>query len=305
MIAPMPPPPDQPAFGMAAWLLTGPRWSECAAWVVEQGFTGISLHPSLMRLDRRERERAAGVVREAGLHLTYHGNVPRARSRSHDFDRDFAGRMADDVLWWHEHAVAVSFCGLDVIKSGGGTAEGEGMIELNLAVAAMLSERLLPHDIPVGFENNCAPTPFTRLDSLTQLKRDHGAVLRGILLDAGHANVHVRRDQDSAGRDLGDYVRGIPFEIFDVHLSDNNGAADEHRPLGHGNLDLAGLCEALRARGFKGQLTVEVCVDIASRRYAADIRNPEQTEPLLASHDRIREAWAAAGRAWRAVRQGA
>jgi sugar phosphate isomerase/epimerase len=278
---------------MAAWLLNGPRWSECVEWVIDQRFTGISVHSSSMKIDRRERERAAAAIKEAGLHVTYHANVPREPSGAPDFDQGFAARMLEDVLWWHEHAGGVSCCGLDVIKYGGQSKDAVGTLEINLALATTVAERLRPHGIPIGFENNCAPTAFTRLDSLRQLKRDHERTLQGMLLDAGHANVHVRRNHGPGEKELGEYVREIPFEIFDVHLSDNHGTADEHNPLGQGSVDLASLCGALRAKQFKGQLTVEVCVDIASRRYAADIRRPEETDPLLISRDKIREAWCA------------
>jgi sugar phosphate isomerase/epimerase len=116
----------------------------------------------------------------------------------------------------------------------------------------------------------------------------------GMLLDVGHANIHVRSD-DNGGEHRGDiaaYVRRLPHEFLEVHLSDNKGVEDDHMYLGWGNLDLPALFGALKERNFRGKLTVEVCYDRMGGKAAADIREPAETDGLLISREKVLSAWA-------------
>jgi sugar phosphate isomerase/epimerase len=75
----------------------------------------------------------------------------------------------------------------------------------------------------------------------------------GVLLDLGH--LHVMNDDavGAAGR--------IPLDIYEVHVSDNNGSSDDHLPLGKGTLPIEGIAAQLTRRGFDGVWTLEMRPD--------------------------------------------
>lgn len=85
----------------------------------------------------------------------------------------------------------------------------------------------------------------------------------------------------------------LPFEIVEVHFSDNLGQQDEHKPLGYGNLDLKGLLKSLKHNGFNGIFTLEICRDMLNGQYGLDIYDSSQTEGLVSSRQSIIETWAA------------
>ena len=109
----------------------------------------------------------------------------------------------------------------------------------------------------------------------------------GMLLDTGHANIHVRSDGVQGESEIGAFVRGLPLDVLEVHFSDNHGESDEHLPLGSGNLDLPALVAALKASDFAGVLTVEVCPGLVARRL--DV--PEEMDQIRRTADAIRAAW--------------
>ena len=255
---------NAPPLAMAAWLLDGGSLTERVAWVIAHEFTGISLSQYHMKFEPQDRAEAAAAVKEADLNVTYHGNVGHKLTADRKLDPEFVDCMIDDVLWWHEHAGGVCCCCSDVIKYAGESGQLVCPVEENRRLLRTTAEGLHPFGIRTGHENNCAPTPFTVIDELNRLRRDFPGPMQGMLLDAGHANVYTRRGDAARTTDVGGYVRRVPFEILDVHLSDNRGTKDEHKPIGSGNLDLHCFFRALRKICFKGQLTLEVCLDAGS-----------------------------------------
>lgn len=275
---------------MALWLLAGGSLPDRVSWAIRHGFRGLALLQQVMRADPVERRDAAAAMRQAGLGLTYHGNVHENLAAPDRLDLDFVQRLHDDVLWWHENAGGVVSCGSDPIHVGAGAAR-RFHPDLNRQLMRLAHERLTPHGIAFGIENSFGgPACFQSLAHLDSF-RDHCRLPgQGLLLDTGHANVHLHSDHTSAGS-LEEFLRRLPLPVFEVHVTDNDGRRDEHRHLGHGCLDLAGLVRGLKGLGFAGPLTVEVCVDILNRRNAADIHDPRQTDPLLVTRDRLLEAW--------------
>lgn len=70
----------------------------------------------------------------------------------------------------------------------------------------------------------------------TRLMQRFGGAL-GLCLDAGHYQVH-------AGRDPAEW-QSLKAHIGLLHLHDNDGQTDRHWPLGDGQIDFAGLFQAL------------------------------------------------------------
>jgi sugar phosphate isomerase/epimerase len=71
----------------------------------------------------------------------------------------------------------------------------------------------------------------------------------GVTLDVGHA--HVARVS------LADTVHRLGRRLRHVHVHDNDGAADQHRPVGYGTVDWRALLTALSDISYSGFLELE------------------------------------------------
>ncbi|MBI3915368.1 MAG: sugar phosphate isomerase/epimerase [Chloroflexi bacterium] len=71
----------------------------------------------------------------------------------------------------------------------------------------------------------------------------------GITLDVGHANM--------AGISLRDAVLRLDRRLRHVHVHDNDGSADQHRPVGSGTVDWLELMRALAQIGYAGVMEFE------------------------------------------------
>lgn len=110
----------------------------------------------------------------------------------------------------------------------------------------------------------------------------------GMLVDLGHLNLR-RHDSEYFGRlSVRENIERLPAPIIELHVHDNPGDRDMHMPLGSGTLDYAAAAQALRAIGFDGIATVEVCPSLHGRRPA------EVWETRADSLGRWRDAWDAA-----------
>ena len=251
---------------MAFWLLRGARLPDLVAWLTRHEFGVLSLHSLHAQADPLEKRDAAAAMKEAGLVIGYHPNFGKT------LDTDEVARVCDDVLWWHENAGGVRACLSDPLP---------GDWPACVALVKEMSRRLAPHGIRTGLENafgtGCV---YKSVADAARLQQECQTPLLAHLLDVGHTNIEH-------GGKVAEFVRQLPLEIGEVHLTDNHGEKDEHRALGAGNVDLPALFDALRQINYTGPLTVEVCVDILHGLYAADIRNERETEPILRSRDRI------------------
>ncbi|MFQ6116820.1 MAG: sugar phosphate isomerase/epimerase family protein [Candidatus Bipolaricaulia bacterium] len=71
-----------------------------------------------------------------------------------------------------------------------------------------------------------------------------------IAFDVGHAHTF--------GLGLEEYMKKILPYLVEVHLHDNDGSGDQHRPLGAGTIDFRSLLEALAREGYRGPLILEM-----------------------------------------------
>ena len=67
--------------------------------------------------------------------------------------------------------------------------------------------------------------------------------------DSGHGNM--------GGKGLGHIAR-FPDRLYSVHLHDNNGYEDQHRPVFSGTVDWTRLSAVISASTYAGPLTFEV-----------------------------------------------
>lgn len=94
-------------------------------------------------------------------------------------------------------------------------------------------------------------------------------------LDSGHAKLERGYDRWE------EYLNRLGSKLLHVHLSENDGTADQHLPLGavpDGSTDWPKHIEKLKASGYDGTITLEVFAP--------------QKEYLLVSRDLLRTWWA-------------
>jgi len=286
---------NPPPIGMADWLLTGGSRIDRIAWLIENGFQGISFLQNIMDIDPSERIDVAAAISEADLYVTYHGNVHDHLKKTGELDLDFASRMFDDVIWWHENTNGVYSCGSDSINAL--QPDGSAIFDFNLNRdhINLMASRLCKYGIRVGIENSFGgKDKFCTTNDSVCIKELCSEYPIGMLLDTGHMNIHLQSDNTQNEDSVSNYISNLPLEIFEVHFSDNFGKKDEHKQLGYGNLNLDNLFDSLKQIKFNGKFTIEVCVDILSGKYFSDIHDSSQMEALLISKDKIKTAWATA-----------
>jgi sugar phosphate isomerase/epimerase len=208
------------------------------------------------------------LVRSTGVGVTVHLSyvdlnlaslIPAARRTS--VDRTLRGLE-------FAHAVGAS-CG--VLHSGLSYlrhARAEALVET--ALRDSLRE-LEGSSVPIAVENLClTPDDFVRGPrQLHELTRRHA--LRNTL-DFGHAHVEGTRE----GRDaIAEYLQVLGSDIVHLHVHDNDGRSDQHRPAGEGTIDYRRHAAFLRS--FDGT----VCLEIMSgedgvRASVAHLRNLEE-----------------------------
>ncbi len=283
-----------PPIGMSFWLLGGGRPIDRIEWIIKNGFEGVSLSQTSLGLDRHEKEDIAAAIASARLFVTYHGNVHHKLKESGELDTDFAARMIDDVIWWHANTGGVYSCCSDAIHVTRNDGTKAFAHDLNRQHMDQLAQGVHQYGIRVGIENSFGgQNRFCTIKDFIRFKELCGAIPTGMLLDAAHANIHVRSDGVEHENDIGDYIGRLPLKLWEVHFSDNLGEKDEHKYLGYGNLDLRAAIAAVKHDGFNGMFTVEVCLDILAGKYASDIDDPKQTDMLRRSRERISAVWAA------------
>ena len=152
-------------------------------------------------------------------------------------------------------------------------ATKSSMLEFNIDALKPIVEMASSYGLKLAFENFMKP--FDRVSTFNSLLTEvPGLTLH---LDVGHANIG-QNNHEAFCKHLGNH-------IAHVHFSDNRGKADNHMPLGVGNIDWENAVASLKAAGYDGTITLEVfCGDTEmlfryldlGRRYVLDLwqKNP-------------------------------
>ncbi len=98
----------------------------------------------------------------------------------------------------------------------------------------------------------------------------------GVLIDVGHLNLSIRKYK-YIEVPVEQYFADLPVPLIEVHLSDNDGEDDQHKPLGAGNVDFAAAARGLKRIGFNGITTIEI---EQKRRTSAAQARRQVTESL-------------------------
>ena len=123
------------------------------------------------------------------------------------------------------------------------------VVESNIEALSPIVEMASSYGLKIAFENFMKP--FDRVSTFNSLLKEvPGLTLH---LDFGHTNIGQHNYEAFCGQ-LGNH-------IAHVHFSDNRGKADNHMPLGVGNIDWAKAVASLKATGYNGTITLEVFCD--------------------------------------------
>lgn len=237
-------------IGCVTWALEGATVVEAVRAAVDAGLQAVSfLHTPQENLSANEQAELDRLMEKADLVATMHTavedpNDPDARAA---LERRLA--LARE---WHERKgrlACVTFDSFSVENDGARILDlrtNAERIRSTIDVFAAMGVR-------VGIENS--PKVLNTTASLRELAAAVGWPEAGFHLDLGHLNMDLHRN----GYDPVRFVRDCPFEIIELHVHDNDGESDQHLPLGQGNIELAPILAALKARGFDGIATLENC----------------------------------------------
>ncbi len=280
-----------PSLGLAVWLIDERTLPARVEWAARHEFEAVAIMTNTLAIDPHEKEDAADAVREAGLTLTCHANVETWLDEAGTLDFDRVEALMVDAIFYHERAGGLRAMLADPVLRTLPSGQQEHLESQSAELVKVMDEWLAPKGIAYGLENaGISDYLFCSREDFRRFRERHDLPGLGLLLDAGHANVHCHCDNVPGETKIGDFVRGLPLPVHEVHLHDNAGAQDEHRELGRGNLDLYGLLEALRDIVFAGPLTLEVCVRPETRGYLANPKVAEDIDQILRSRDTVREA---------------
>jgi len=226
-------------------------------------FIDLTLEYPRAHIDVIDKKETLKVLKDSGLgvvgHTTYY--LPFASPIN-------ALRQAavEDVIKTLEFFKAAGAATVTVHPdSGVGTMESKTSISFNALSFKIISDEAAKHDLTVLVEN--LPGVFSTVEAM-------GSVLSTVPglrfhLDVGHAFIRGNRFRH--------LLAAFKDKLVHVHLSDNRTHADDHMPIGAGNINWADVIQALKGIGYDGTITLEV--------FSPDPRY------LVASRDKLLELW--------------
>lgn len=144
-------------------------------------------------------------------------------------------------------------------------------IAWHVDVLAPLCEAAHQLGVTVAIENT-PKNGSNQIRNITTILKE--VPLLGLHLDSGHAKLEVPSDRFER------YLKKLGHRLVHVHLSDNDGTADQHLPLGsipNSRTNWPALIKILKESGYNDTITLEVFSD--DRRY------------LMMSRDLLQEWW--------------
>ncbi|HET6455453.1 MAG TPA: TIM barrel protein, partial [Armatimonadota bacterium] len=239
-------------IGIAVWNFEGTELSPKLRIFAEMGYTAASINGRLLdSLSVEDEAEADTILDECDLLLTVHGGL-------RDSEGVAAIRRAERIIRWHQRTGRIVCSSYDVprvtIAEGVRRVAPEpilGIFEEVVSAFAGTGIRVLLEDCPTD------PEHISRLEGWSG-KYPH----LGILVDLGHMNLRLREpSHDPQALKPGAveaYLKGIPWEIVELHVHSNDGSRDQHAPPYAPNADLRTAARVLREIGFKGISTIEL-----------------------------------------------
>lgn len=284
-------------FGYCGWLLAGKRLPDMIQFLANEGFNSVSWLQSIMNYEESERKEAAAAIKELNFTLCWHGNVQANLTKDFHINEEFTRKMLQDVLWWHENTNGVVSCCSDAISAvTPDHPNGVYLKEDTWKLLQMESEFFENSGTSIGYgiENSCLrqdKTGYARIKDMQEFKNQLSCPEHvGMIFDVGHANLYLNRTPED-NLNLVEYMKQLPFKIYEIHVTDNHGQKDEHLIPGEGNIDYTQMYEGVQAIGFDGVISLEVCKDILKGYYSFDLNNSKEQDMIRLARDRFLNAF--------------
>lgn len=213
-------------FGAELWL----------DWTAEPGLFERARWPELQRACRA----AAGL----SLHsrLIHRFDLDTIRE-----EIDLAAFLGADPLVVHPRSL-----GLEA-----GTWDAELSTPLDAAALERIGSILAyarPRSVRLALENGALDLLAAVAQAFPAGGRDGVGSSLGICIDVGHANLHRARYGDAAGQ----FLRAFADRLIHLHVSDNDGTADQHLVPGTGTIDWPSVADTLRRIRYRGSTVLEL-----------------------------------------------
>ena len=236
-------------IGIATWNFDGDQLSTKLRMFAEMGYTAASINNRLLdSLSDDEESEISSVVAEYDLVLTFHGGLDEATALV----------RAERIVRWHQRTARIVCSSYDTprvsIAEGIRRADPQPVLRIMeelLSIFAGTGIRVLLEDCPTD------PEHMRHFEGWTDRFRH-----LGVLVDLGHMNLRLREPRhDPQPLEPGAveaYLKGIPWEIVELHVHSNDGSRDQHAPPYAPNADLPTAARVLREIGFDGVSTIEL-----------------------------------------------
>ncbi len=245
--------------GLAIWHYPTRTDLENVRFFADHGFASVSMHGRAMAkvcMDDTLSAEFAALVKEKQLILTAHGKLPLSHGET---DVSDFKRSIDAIAKWQKQYGALAILSFDVPLE--------------------IRDCVLPYiEYVLAYEqfDKIAVEDF----GLTDAERAQIEPLKdnqrfGYLIDVGHMNIRLHGinmednplftnfidecpKTDYPGFE--DFLRAFKakeFPIFEIHLHNNDGIADQHDFLDHGTIDMKDIARVLKTIGYDGVVTIE------------------------------------------------
>lgn len=238
-------------IGIAVWNFEGEQLSPKLRMFAEMGYTAGSINGRLLDLLSPEDEAEAdAILDEYDLVLTVHGGL-------RDAEADAAIRRAERIIRWHQRTGRIVCSSYDVPRVT--IAEGVRRVDPRQVIGRLREVLAVFEGTGIRVLLEDCPTDPEHMDPLQGLIERYPNM--GVLVDLGHMNIRLREpSHDPQALKPGAveaYLKGIPWEIVEVHVHSNDGSKDQHAPPYAPNADLPTAAKVLREIGFNGISTIE------------------------------------------------
>lgn len=209
----------------------------------EIGFRG----PDLDQLDPELIERAAAELAEAGLAVTIHApfhDLNPGAMEPYVFEATAirfrqtlaaAARLGAGTIIFHPGYEYWKYGGMDHL-----------WLDASLEFWPSIIELAEEHEITLAVENIFETHPGTLVDLLDRIDSPR----LGHCFDVGHWRLFAKGS-------LSDWFAALAHRIVHLHLHDNTGEGDEHRPIGEGDIDFTELFRLINVLDAKPTMTIE------------------------------------------------
>jgi sugar phosphate isomerase/epimerase len=239
-------------------------------WAIREGINpeiGFN-HHDLDRFQEADFRETAERLADSGLSVTLHAPFmdlrpgaldPRIRQISLD-----RLRQVFDLIPWFQPRSVVCHPSFDEKYY---TSVEARWLENSLATWGILLGCIRGTETIIALENVYERDP----QPLKQLLDALASPQVRFCFDTGHANAF-------GGAPLGLWIETLGDLLGEIHIHDNHGTADEHLPVGEGNVPFRELFAMVRERNLKPILTVESHSEKGLRRMLENLQAMELPE---------------------------